>query len=236
MRYPKYCLLIVSILFCAAVDFARAEVFVLSTGGRVVGELVNRDENPRKKYIIELEDGSRVTLDAAQVEQVQRPKAELLEYEKIRADYPDTVEGQWALAEWCREKKLPAQRDTHLKRIIELDPDHADARRALGYNKDRRQMGAAERPHGRARLRLFQRQVDAAAGGRATGRKSETRGRPVRMDAKNQPLAELAGHQARRRGQGKLPQDRRSGGASVRSSWGCATNDRPTCGCCSSRC
>ncbi len=76
-----------------------------------------------------------MTLDAAQVEQVLRPKAEVLEYEKIRSDYPDTVEGQWALAEWCREKKLLDKRETHLNRIIELDPDHADARRLLGYTK-----------------------------------------------------------------------------------------------------
>jgi hypothetical protein len=118
-----------------APGLARAEIFILSSGGRVVGELINRDENPRRQYIIELENGSRMTLDAAQVEQIQRPKAAALEYEKIRADYPDTVAGQWALAEWCREKKLLPQRETHLKRILELDPDHADARKMLGYTK-----------------------------------------------------------------------------------------------------
>jgi hypothetical protein len=135
MRYSKVGILIGSMLLGLFCDIARAEVFVLTSGGRVVGELVNREENPRKKYIIELESGSRMTLDAAQVEQVLRAKPELLEYEKIAADYPDTVEGQWALAEWCREKKLLDKREIHLKRIIELDPDHADARRMLGYTR-----------------------------------------------------------------------------------------------------
>jgi hypothetical protein len=134
MRYSLFALIVGSAMLLG-VDIARAEVFLLTNGGRVVGELVNRDETPRKKYVVELEDGGRVTLEASQVETVQRPKPEVLEYEKIRSDYPDTAEGQWALAEWCREKKLPAQRDAALKRIIELDPDHADARHALGYNK-----------------------------------------------------------------------------------------------------
>jgi hypothetical protein len=122
-------------LLSLGTDCARAEIFILASGGRVVGELVNRDEKPRKTYIIELADGSRMTLEAAQVESVQKAKPELLEYEKIRPDYADTVEGQWSLAEWCREKKLPDKREVHLKRIIELEPDHADARRVLGYTK-----------------------------------------------------------------------------------------------------
>jgi hypothetical protein len=45
----------------------------------------------------------------------------------------DTVQGQWELAEWCREQSLSRHRRLHLQRVIELDPDHADARRALKY-------------------------------------------------------------------------------------------------------
>jgi hypothetical protein len=63
-----------------------------------------------------------------------RAKAEA-EYERIKADYPDTVDGQWKIAEWCREHHLLTDRKTHLERIIQLDPDHLGARRALGYQK-----------------------------------------------------------------------------------------------------
>ena len=45
------------------------------------------------------------------------------------------MEGQWKLAEWCHEHGLPDQRKTHLQRVIELDPDHVEARRLLGYSK-----------------------------------------------------------------------------------------------------
>ena len=57
-------------------------------------------------------------------------RAEETEYERIRPTYADTAEAQWELAQWCREHKLPAQRTVHLRRVIELDPEHVEARRA----------------------------------------------------------------------------------------------------------
>ena len=57
-----------------------------------------------------------------------------IKYDQTRDNYADTVEGQWKLAEWCRENRLPKQRKTHLERVVELDPEHAAARHALGYS------------------------------------------------------------------------------------------------------
>ncbi len=39
------------------------------------------------------------------------------------------------MAEWCRTNQLLKQRKTHLERILELDPEHAPARRGLGYSQ-----------------------------------------------------------------------------------------------------
>lgn len=127
--------LLVAILTLSAVQDAPAEVFVLTGGGRVAGELVNRDESPRRQYVIQVADGARLTLDAAQVRQVLRPRDEEVEYERIQPTYADTAEAQWELAEWCRQHRLKAQREVHLRRVIELDPNHADARHALGYSQ-----------------------------------------------------------------------------------------------------
>ena len=127
-------ILLLGILFLpAAVRPAVGDVYVLVSGGRVVGELLNTDEKPRTKYVIKTASGGQLTLQKAQVKQTLHARAELVEYEKIRPSYPDTAEGQWALSQWCLEKKLPSQRKKHLRRVIELQPDHAGARRTLKY-------------------------------------------------------------------------------------------------------
>ncbi|HUT09202.1 MAG TPA: HEAT repeat domain-containing protein [Thermoguttaceae bacterium] len=124
-----------AVLLSAASLPASDDVFLLKTGGRVVGELLNPDEVPRKTYAIGLRCGGRITLDQVQVQAVLTQNPDLQQYEQICPRFPDTVEGQWALAQWCQDRGLSTQRKTHLERIIELDPDHAEARRLLGYQK-----------------------------------------------------------------------------------------------------
>jgi len=95
---------------------ALAEVFVLTTGGRVGGKLLNPDESPRKQYIIQTPSGSRLTLARSQVQQVLRLSPAELEYQRIRPSYGDTAEDQWALAQWCLEHRLPSLRKIHLRK------------------------------------------------------------------------------------------------------------------------
>ena len=133
------CLPIRLLLPCAVVLVAcgpaPAEIFVLNQGGRIVGELLNPDQVPRKTFEIRTTAGSVITLDRAQVKERLRQRPEEVEYDKIRPHYADTVEAQWELAEWCRERQLLPQRERHLTRILELSPNHEKARRALGYTK-----------------------------------------------------------------------------------------------------
>ena len=114
---------------------AAGEEFVLVTGGRVLGKLLNPDESPRERFVIRLPNGSKLTLAPAQVREVHPTRPEALQYEHLRRRSPDTVEGHWALAEWCQKQGLEQERERHLKRIIELDPDHVPARHALGYSQ-----------------------------------------------------------------------------------------------------
>lgn len=114
---------------------ARGDVFVLTNQGEVRGELLNPDESPRKTYVVRTSSGGQVVLAADQVQQVRPQSAAEMKYDRYRADCPDTPEGHWTMAEWCRNNRLNAQRDAHLRRILELDPDHAEARRGLGYSQ-----------------------------------------------------------------------------------------------------
>lgn len=126
---------ILSLAMLGARQVAAGETFVLENGGTVAGEIQNPDQSPRTTYVIKTAEGVEITLEKSQVKQIIHQRADEVEYDKIRTRYPDTVEGQWELAEWCREKRLSAQRKKHLQRIIQLDPDHEQARRALGYSQ-----------------------------------------------------------------------------------------------------
>ena len=56
-------------------------------------------------------------------------------YRIRRAKCPDTVQGHLALAKWCVGQKLADQARAHLTRVIELAPDHVEARGLLGFRR-----------------------------------------------------------------------------------------------------
>ncbi|HEY1066583.1 MAG TPA: HEAT repeat domain-containing protein, partial [Pirellulales bacterium] len=122
-------------LVAGSPDFARADVFELASGGRVVGDLLNEKEVPRQTYEVKTPLGIVVSLDRAAVRKQEKQRPALEEYAEIKPTYPDTVAGQLKLAEWCRSRHLYAQRTEHIKRVVELDPTHVEARRILGHVK-----------------------------------------------------------------------------------------------------
>jgi hypothetical protein len=124
--------------FCASSFFcanSRADIFVLQTAGQVRGELLNREESPRKNYVVHTSEGATITLDRSQVKQIIPQSEANEEFEKIRPTLADTPDDQWKLAEWCRERKLSQDRQAVLEHILELDPNHKQARAALGYTQ-----------------------------------------------------------------------------------------------------
>ena len=184
---------------------ATAEVFLLRNGGRIEGELLNAEQNPRTSYVISLSNGGQITLDAAMVEKVQPLRPELAEYEKVRRQYPDTVQGQLQLAAWCRDHNLPAQHKTHLERVIQLDPDQADARRLLGYRKFKDKWMTLEEEKAEQgyvkRDGRWMTQEDAQLHDR---RDKQLHGRD-RLDQEDQHLATLARWQSGRAGRQEPP-------------------------------
>ncbi|MDA7977719.1 MAG: HEAT repeat domain-containing protein [Pirellulales bacterium] len=114
----------------------RTYRFKLTSGGELRGTLQNENESPRERYIIKTELGV-LTLDREQIVEKNLISDARLAYENVRENYPDTAEGQWELAEWCRDNFLPNERREHAQRVLEHDPDHKPARGMLGFFLDR---------------------------------------------------------------------------------------------------
>ncbi len=111
------------------------EEFTLNSGGRVAGELLNPNQVPLTDYVVRTDEGVVFKIDRSQVVKRDYQRPEIDTYERIWPRFADTVEDQWKIAEWCRENTLLQQREHHLNRILHLDPDHAEARRLLGYER-----------------------------------------------------------------------------------------------------
>jgi hypothetical protein len=114
---------------------ARAEVFILKSGGRIEGELLNSDRQRGQPFQVRTEDGVRLALAEGSVQRVIVKTDVDRQYEALLPSLSNTVESQWAMAQWCQEAGLTEQRKKHLQAVIALDPDHAEARKALGYQR-----------------------------------------------------------------------------------------------------
>jgi hypothetical protein len=107
----------------------RADVFHLTSGGRVEGDLI---EKTSAGYRVETLIGT-VLLPADSVARVEEAPSPFESYRTRRAATADTPADQYALAVWCGENGFGRQRRMHLQRALELDQGYEPARRALGY-------------------------------------------------------------------------------------------------------
>lgn len=137
MRFLSSCnkRMLVALLVAAAASLGSSvwgDVFLLESGGEIHGEWLNRDEQPLTKYQVR-RGNVTFSLPVGQVREAIRQQPAEVEYARRAPLAADTVEGQWELAEWCRKSALTRQRERHLRRIVELNPNHQQARFALGY-------------------------------------------------------------------------------------------------------
>ena len=64
-----------------------------------------------------------------------RAESRISEYRRVRERYPLTAAGQLTLANWCEDHGLRDRERAHLAKVVELEPDHAEARRRLGFRR-----------------------------------------------------------------------------------------------------
>ena len=128
---------LIALMSLMAVSVSFAEVFHLRDGGRIDGEWLNPDESPRKTYKIRTGTNIDLELEAQYVERTRKDERESFsDYRAIVPFKEDTIENHIEIAAWCRkELQLPDQSTLHLERVIEMDPNHKEARTLLGYQK-----------------------------------------------------------------------------------------------------
>ena len=133
-RVVADCIALTLLLLAVMTAPAAADLVVLKTGGRISGEL-QRESSPAAggdQVSIRTLTGAIITVPRSDVASVTKRRLVFEQYDALKKTAPDTVEGQWELSQWCLEKSLK-EREVHLKRIIELDPDHEGAHHGLHH-------------------------------------------------------------------------------------------------------
>jgi hypothetical protein len=130
--------LIQSFIFASAAfafAAAHAEVFVLKSGGRVEGQILNPNRERGQPWQVKTGEGIKLALaDSAVLRVIAKTDLDK-QYEAQLPKLENTAEAQWGMAEWCKEAGLLEQRRRHLQAVVAIDPNHAEARKALGYQK-----------------------------------------------------------------------------------------------------
>ncbi len=128
-RLPRVLLAI--LLFSIATAAGVADQLVLTNGNTLEG-IVTRQEDG---YKVEFPTGHMV-IESDAVRTIIRSETTLEQYRKRRdrLDQEDP-EAHFRLGRWAETNGLHRQARTEFRHTIALDPDHEEARRALGYRK-----------------------------------------------------------------------------------------------------
>lgn len=111
----------------------RADVLELTSGGRLSGTLAADTTDDARVLQITLLTGAEVRVPASLVREVVRRPLKFEEYESRARHVDTTALAHWDMAEWCRSQNLDEQRDYHLERVLEYEPDHRKAHYGLGH-------------------------------------------------------------------------------------------------------
>ena len=122
--------------FTLAPQITLGDLIKLKNGGELRGQIRGGTAGFRADpLVIETLTGGVVSVARKDTQFVTKRPLKVEVYETRAKKTPRTLEAQWKLAEWCRQESLSQQRKTHLRVILELEPDHRTARLALGYSK-----------------------------------------------------------------------------------------------------
>lgn len=113
---------------------AVGDEVVLDSGARLRGRLVESDTSDRSRVVIATPYGE-LAIDRDRVRRIVEQSPAEAEYARRSPSVSDTAEAQFALSMWCRDNGHAEGMKRHLRRVLELQPDHEEARTLLGFQQ-----------------------------------------------------------------------------------------------------
>ena len=104
-------------------------------GGAIRGVVANPEPNASEPVHIEPTLGGKISIDASLVRETLALRPEQISYRNSAPLQKDDVASHLKIARWARNAKLDAQADAHFQRVVELDPENEEARKALRHEK-----------------------------------------------------------------------------------------------------
>jgi len=86
--------------------------------------------------VIRLMNGTTTEVERSAIKYAIKRPLKFEEYEERLEQGGNSLEGEWELADWCRRQGMEIERRYHLERVLDFDPQHALAHRALGEVRD----------------------------------------------------------------------------------------------------
>jgi lipoprotein NlpI len=122
--------LLVGIVFSCIV--ATADVIYLNTGGVVKGKIVEESDD---EIVIKVR-GATLTIPYDEVEYIDRGEtAEEILAKQLKKIKPEDVKGRFELGAWLQNIGEEQLARKQFEKVLKLDPEHEDARKALGHVK-----------------------------------------------------------------------------------------------------
>lgn len=113
----------------------HADIFKLKSGRTIEGDV---EKDLGDKLVIRVAAGT-IEIEKKEIASQTPSETPWRKYEKERVKYPDTADGRYRLALWCKKHEMRDRELQNLRKVIKLDPNHEEARLALGHVKVRGQ-------------------------------------------------------------------------------------------------
>ncbi len=117
-------------LALSTAGLAAADVFSLKDGSKIEGSLVRETTTA---YVVKTANGEK-TVEKSQVASVQKQGSPKDEYDqKLKGIKANDAEGFYQLGLWCDQNKMKPEALRAFKRVLEIEPQHEAAHKALGH-------------------------------------------------------------------------------------------------------